>query len=107
MALISCGECNHEVSDKAEACPKCGAPIAAAREAVAAGTQIKTVQETSKKFKLQTLISVSLIIIGFVWNITVSDTPQSESSEIPGRVIIVIGLVWYVVNRFRIWWHHK
>lgn len=28
MALISCPECNAEVSDQAPACPKCGHPIA-------------------------------------------------------------------------------
>ncbi len=28
MALINCGECGREVSDKAPACPSCGAPIA-------------------------------------------------------------------------------
>ncbi len=28
MALIECGECGNQVSDKAAACPKCGAPIA-------------------------------------------------------------------------------
>jgi len=106
MALINCGECNHEVSDKAEACPKCGAPIATARETSAAGAQIRTVQETSKKFKLQTLISVSLIIIGVVWLISVSNNPQSEPSAMPG-LFIFIGLVWYIINRFRIWWHHK
>lgn len=27
MALINCTECGNEVSDKASACPKCGAPI--------------------------------------------------------------------------------
>ena len=27
MALIKCPECGAEVSDKAEACPKCGYPI--------------------------------------------------------------------------------
>jgi len=27
MALIKCSECGHEVSDKAQSCPKCGAPI--------------------------------------------------------------------------------
>lgn len=27
MALINCGECNKEVSDKAVSCPNCGAPI--------------------------------------------------------------------------------
>ena len=29
MALIKCPECNNEVSDKASACPKCGAPLTA------------------------------------------------------------------------------
>ena len=28
MALMNCGECGREVSDKAAACPQCGAPIA-------------------------------------------------------------------------------
>ncbi|MFT5234775.1 MAG: putative membrane protein YvbJ [Shewanella sp.] len=106
MALIKCSECNDEVSDKAEACPKCGAPIAGARETVAAGTQVKTVQETSKKFKLQTLLSVLLLIIGFFLAISLSNGPQSEPSAIPG-LLIFIGLIWYIVNRFRIWWHHK
>ena len=107
MPLINCSECNHEVSDKAVSCPKCGAPISGAQEARAAGTNINTVQETSKKFKLQSLISASLIIIGVVWatSSTSGDT-TSEPSVIPG-MFITIGLVWFVVNRFRIWWHHK
>ena len=33
MALIQCSECHSEVSDKAASCPKCGAPVAAARRA--------------------------------------------------------------------------
>ena len=28
MALIRCPECGKEISDKAEACPNCGYPIA-------------------------------------------------------------------------------
>ena len=27
MALIYCSECGQQISDKAKACPKCGAPI--------------------------------------------------------------------------------
>jgi hypothetical protein len=30
MALISCPECDCEVSDKASACPRCGVPLASA-----------------------------------------------------------------------------
>lgn len=27
MALINCKDCNSEISDSAESCPKCGAPV--------------------------------------------------------------------------------
>lgn len=27
MALINCNECGNQISSKAEACPKCGAPV--------------------------------------------------------------------------------
>lgn len=27
MALIACAECGHQVSDRAAACPQCGAPV--------------------------------------------------------------------------------
>ena len=27
MALIKCGECKKEISDKAEVCPNCGCPV--------------------------------------------------------------------------------
>lgn len=36
MALIHCPECNKQISDKAQACPECGYPVAAA---VASGAQ--------------------------------------------------------------------
>lgn len=29
MALVKCAECGKEISDKAAACPNCGAPVAA------------------------------------------------------------------------------
>lgn len=40
MALIKCGECSHDVSDKAASCPKCGAPILSVNETLAAGVNI-------------------------------------------------------------------
>ena len=35
MALISCTECGKQISDKASACPHCGAPVTAPNEAAA------------------------------------------------------------------------
>ena len=104
MALISCPECSKEVSNSAPSCPNCGVGIASLKEAKAAGAPLTTVQETSKKLKLHTLISILAIIIGVVWWI---GTP--EGNEPSGIAILLVagGLVWYLVTRFRIWWHHK
>ena len=104
MALISCPECNKDVSSSAPSCPNCGVGIASLRETKAAGASLTTVQETSKKLKLHTLISVLEIVIGVVWLIA---TP--EGGEPSGLAIFFVagGLLWYFVTRFRIWWHHK
>ncbi len=39
MALIKCPECGREVSDRAQACPQCGCPIAPKPVSVAAQNQ--------------------------------------------------------------------
>ena len=31
MALVKCGECGREISDRAESCPGCGMPMQAAK----------------------------------------------------------------------------
>lgn len=109
MALINCPDCNNQVSTSAVACPQCGAPIAEARQAQAAGSQLTTTQETSKKLKLHTLISVGLIVVGLmVLALSASNARINggEPSQFPA-LMIVVGLVWYIATRFRIWWHHK
>lgn len=71
--LIKCTECNHDVSDKAAACPNCGAPV-----------------ETVKKINLKPLTSASwrdspaLTVIGGNYGAGQSVTPHSlaEFNEI-------------------------
>ena len=110
MALINCPDCSKEVSSKAPACPNCGSPISIDTEASGSGVHhLTTTQETSKKFKLQTLISVLLMIIGGVWVIVLSSEPDAlEQGDMSAPTwMLTIGVIWYLVNRFRIWWHHK
>ncbi len=109
MALINCPECNNQVSNTAESCPHCGAPIAGAKEGLAAGAPIKTVQETSKKLKLQILISSIMFWVGIIWlfieinNVKING---GEPSQTP-NFLLLIGIIWYVVTKVRVWWHHK
>jgi uncharacterized OB-fold protein len=107
MALTTCPDCGKSVSTSAVACPGCGAPVAIAAEARAAGTPLTTTQLTSKKFKAQKLISVSMFLIGIIWLFgAISEEPVEDSAVMIPAWMVLIGLVWYIIVRFRSWWHH-
>jgi len=80
MGLIKCSECGRDVSDKATACPACGAPIADA----AVGASIQTIEKTSKKLKAHYAIAVVVFFIGLIWFILnfvyAANTNQSISA---------------------------
>lgn len=105
MPLMPCPECAREVSSTAVACPGCGAPIATRSETVAAGVPLQTVQETSKRLKAHILISSLMFWAGAIWFFTagVSD----EGMIVVSMLLMLGGLVYYIVTKSRIWWHHK
>ena len=69
MALIKCGECGNEVSDKAGSCPGCGAPIAsvATQEPIKVRTFDDEVQEGTIAYIFGG--AAALIYIGLVGGI--------------------------------------
>ena len=68
MALIKCGECGKEISDRAAACPGCGAPIAAP----AAQAAPSAPPQTNSKVRVERA--------GFRW-------------ELAGFVVILVAIV--------------
>jgi len=114
MALIKCPECRKSVSDRAAACPECGYPItiAHAKKPDAPGLDdVQTVEQTSKRLKLITLVAMFLMLVGLL--ITMQGCPSAmeadagiEGSRV-GPVMAFIGLLIYIVNKIRIWWYHK
>jgi uncharacterized membrane protein YvbJ len=105
MALINCPDCNRQVSQNAPTCPGCGAPIATKHESAGSGVaQLQTIQETSKALKSHTLVSVVLIIVGFVSMMAVANAHQEPQISLG---IFIFGLIYYAITRYRIWWHHK
>jgi len=105
MALIKCPECGIEVSDRAESCPKCAYPIAGGGTTQAHSGKIQTVEQTSKRYKRQQLLSL-LLIIGSFFVVCVggaSDFPIIGAFGIAG---LLVGLVWALVSIFSAWWHH-
>lgn len=49
MAMIKCPECGKEISDKAAACPNCGAPIV--RQAKAPGIEMQSAPNLSERYR--------------------------------------------------------
>ena len=81
MALIACAECGKEISDKAAACPHCGAPVAAVAQAE---------PPTEKKSgpKLWLWIPLGLVAAFFLFGAVL---PKDEAKS---RARQVISLCW-------------
>jgi len=104
MALISCTDCGKQISNHAPACPECGRPM---KSSMVLGSS-KTIELTAKRFKFISMISILVLILGLV----IMGVIRSVSGEFPtgptiGGCLVFLRLGGYIVNRVRIWWHHK
>lgn len=101
MALINCGECGNQVSDKAVACPRCGNPIAllsVPAPVTVTDASVITTQSTGKGPKVAQLVGGLMFAFGFV-------AAFSGALETGGSVA-GLGLLLYVGGRFTAWWGH-
>ena len=108
MALISCPECGREISSAAPACPGCGAPIATAQSMQTIGVPVTTMQETSKRLKGHTVLASLMVGVGVLWGSASSPTSADHWLSSVGPTLMILGgLVWYLVTKVRVWWHHR
>jgi hypothetical protein len=85
MALISCGECKKEISDKAVACPHCGAP----RETIERAASIQKLAVKKKSSNgLGTLLLIILGIIFFMAMVGGTSNSKNSSKEKPREAVV-------------------
>lgn len=71
------------------------------------------IEQTSKKFKLHLLISAIMIIAGFFGFVLIAlsqTNPHNDPAILTAAILMLIGLLgilYRIVVRFLIWWHHK
>lgn len=97
MALINCSECGAQVSDKAAACPQCGAPPAAAAKIGSEGGVVTT-QQTGKGWKIAQAIAACLMIAG-VTSCSLQNYPASA-------MLWMLGVMLWLGARIGAWWKH-
>ncbi|MCZ7532590.1 MAG: zinc ribbon domain-containing protein [Acidimicrobiia bacterium] len=108
MALITCPECSHDVSDQAAHCPNCGHPF------VTASSDTTPVTETSTRLRMLAIVTIAsgaLIAVGsimpwrtailpFVGTINVNGTEgDGIITLILGAMIAATGLVVLLMGR--------
>ena len=101
--IVQCPDCGKSVSDQAPACPGCGCPIASS---VSTENNLVTVQETGKSLKLNIILSSLIFWAAAVWFIGFSLSGK-QNGIIFSAIAMLVGLTWYIITRFQIWWHHK
>lgn len=84
MALIACLECHKEISDKAAACPHCGAPVSANSPAA-----VK--KKSSGLLKWVLGVPVGLFVVVIVFGSLKANTPEGQAKA---RARDAIDLCW-------------
>lgn len=95
MALITCPDCQKQVSDQAPACPNCGRPIAAAQPH---DKKVQTIEATGKKYKGMQLIGSLLVCLGVISCVYEMNNPTPSSTLTV--VLMVVGFLLMIAGRF-------
>jgi len=97
MALIKCFECRKEISEKAKACPHCGAPLKQTIEVDrnVINEPIKTT-ETKRKGGSYELVGFLLILVGMG-----SCVAGGDAGFTFGFICVSVGFVIFLFGRFQ------
>lgn len=91
MAIISCPECDRDISDKAQACPGCGAPVQAQRP-TRQKQESQKVMRAGAKFEGLGFVA---IVFGMIVAMAGSGTANTM-----GVALIVGGVIAFLIGRF-------
>ena len=88
MAIIPCRECTHQVSDQAQSCPGCGAPVA------------PTVKIEPRRKRESFRVVVVLMTLWTVGTILWLTIPRSASNELITRAKLSLQSIDREIGRF-------
>ena len=71
--------------------------------------QLTNIKGKPKNLKLQSAIAVTMLIVGLAWAIWLSSNPVGNDTTASDIAIVIatVGLLWWIVNRIRLWWGRK
>jgi hypothetical protein len=89
MALISCPDCDTQISDAAPTCPRCGRPMT--------DTPV-LIEQTGKSYKAGIVIGIIVAVFGFF--------SAGVVGGAFGLAVLVIGILIFIGSLIAAWWNH-
>jgi hypothetical protein len=86
MALIDCQECGKQISDKASACPNCGAPVSAASSQAAPVIPKKQGSSPTTKVLGVIVLAMLLFVLWGMWRSVTNDKAAPPTAGLFGAI---------------------
>lgn len=105
MAIIKCPQCNKSISDKSKECTHCGLDMEnLSEEKIHSLSKIKSLKH-NQNLQTYQFLAMLLFLVGCfsVYKVEDVESPQYVAAQ----ASVVIGFIWYIVNRFLIIWAKK
>jgi DNA-directed RNA polymerase subunit M/transcription elongation factor TFIIS len=96
-----CPACGETILAVALKCKHCGEVLSVSAQK--RESSVVTIQRTSKPLKAQKLMAIGAMCLGLL--VAMAGEKSSVALAV-GGILLVGGLVWLIVTRVRIWWHH-
>lgn len=106
MALITCPDCQRQVSDRAPACPQCGSPLHT--PPLGASQQApRIIEATSKTWKTLQLAGGIVLVLAIPTCIvtTIAARPGEAASPVAAWCVLG-GMILWLLGRIGGWWYH-
>lgn len=95
MPLMTCRDCGTDVSTRADACPRCGAPMRDV--SVALGGHV-VVEQTGRRWKAMKIKGAFCLFVGLLLCVT---------PLLPvGAILSLVGCGLLLWSRFGAWWYN-
>lgn len=104
MAMIVCSECGRAISNKANACVGCGAPIASASE-IEMIPRNKPIKPPTLSGLKRHLLGGSITLALGLFAAMAADRLQSSNrlDQLIAALLLIAGISWTLVTLVRLW----